>query len=50
VEAFIRQYGQAQKMTARQIEVSYDRKYIPDLQDAAFGVPDVVAAGVGYSE
>lgn len=50
VQAFVAKFGAAQKMTARQIEVAYDAKYIPKPQGPDFGVPEVVTAGLKYSE
>ncbi|WIA16576.1 hypothetical protein OEZ85_013246 [Tetradesmus obliquus] len=47
-QAFVAQFGAAQKMTARQIEVAYDAKYIPKRQGPNFGVPEVVTAGLKY--
>ncbi|KAF6263537.1 hypothetical protein COO60DRAFT_1490198 [Scenedesmus sp. NREL 46B-D3] len=48
VQAFISQFGAAQKMTPRQIEIAYDRQYVPDSEGPDFGVPKVVTAGLRY--
>jgi hypothetical protein len=50
VQEFALQFGAAQKMTPRQIEVAYDPKYIPKWQGPDFWVPEVVTAGLKYSE